>query len=961
MTAFARSGFRLHAIVITTVLCVSANSLHAGPANPKPFEAKQSDGTRIQLRVRGDEFFHWYEDSKGYTVVLNNGDYVYARLGDNGQLAPTDLFVGRSDPREHGISPKVLPSLKTRQAPRLTSMSRKPKPADTYVPVKAEGEVKNLVILCRFSDHHPQLHARDRADYDILLNAEGGHPQLAPTGSVRDVFLLNSYGKMKLTSFVQDWVVLPQTEAFYAGGADGIDHDGKVTRFPNSAQGMVKDALDLVSKRIKLADFDTNDDGYVDSITFIHSGYGAETGGGKGNWIWSHRWSLWQLPGGEWVSTQKNKKGIPVKVRDYHTEPALWGTEGQEITRIGVIAHETGHFFGLPDLYDTDGKSMGAGAWCIMSDSWGFDASQHHPPLFSAWCKTFLGWVKPTELAAPGVITIPQVIEKASIFKISKGYQAGEYLLVENRQVHANEPHIPQGGLAIWHIDERKQNNNEAGYPGQAGWPGNNRHYMVALLQADGKYHLETTDPNAQTWNGGDDGDLYHGGGKSALNATTTPNSNSYSNGHNDVTNVSISEISKCGPIMTFKLSFESGEVPSQGMDAIKSGSPWARLNGALALTSDPQHRAAATKAALGLLIDSDLFVRCAARDLLIQDKGFDVPTLIDALGHENLAMREEVSGVLGRMGKRASSAVPDLVKQLRSPSADVRSSVLMAIQAIGAYDDKTLLEGANLLADLDSRVAVKAAELLASAGLRAQAFMAFLEKQKNHQSALVRLAVAFAMASIESKNAEPAQEIRKALFQKQESELRVQAGEYLMQLSTETSTLRALLVDCIKSDDADLASKGAYIASTIPGVDITSAQVPKSFVWTNKVQVHELLTYRKDVQPQTLALLRKVANDPWAENSSVAAVALLRTNREDAQTRELLKAALPGEIQYLYEFNTYRPNSESTLRAKGVIEGLRYLAGDGVEAVPVLLRLVNAGSPELKELSLQALKEIQK
>ena len=179
---------------------------------------------------------------------------------------------------------------------------------------------------------------------------------------------------MTLESTVVAWVTLPQTEAYYADGSDGTDGP-----FPTNAQGMVRDALELVDPLVDFSQFDDDSDGYIDAIDIIHSGYGAETGGGGGDWIWSHRWSLWQLPGGQWTSDEG------VKVYDYHTEPALWGTSGTNIVRFGVIAHETGHFFGLPDLYDTDGSGSGIGSWGIMANSWGFDYTQLRPPHFCGW------------------------------------------------------------------------------------------------------------------------------------------------------------------------------------------------------------------------------------------------------------------------------------------------------------------------------------------------------------------------------------------------------------------------------------------------------------------------------------------------------------------------------------------------------------------------------------------------
>jgi M6 family metalloprotease-like protein len=535
-------------------------------ASPHAVEVKQPDGTRLIVRPYGDEFCHWYEDVNGFSVVTDRGRYVYARAAANGGLAPTTLVVGRDNPRAAGLTEKLQPTAQFISGQRQifqTSAASSP----VVSRVAPNGNVKNLVILCRFSDHTLGVHTRAPADYDTVFNTVGGDPALAPTGSVKDYYTENSYGQMTLNSTVIAWVTLPQTEAYYAAGFDGSGF------YPMNAQRMVEDALNAADSVVNFAQFDTDNDGFVDAIDIVHSGYGAETGGGGGNWIWSHRWNLLSIPGGRWTSSDRNANNVSVKVFDYHTEAALWDVSGTNILRVGVIAHETGHFFGLPDLYDTDGTSEGIGSFCLMANSWGFNGSQLNPPHFSAWCKMQLGWLTPTNIT-PGTYNAPRVEQSQTVYRITNGYPSTEYLLVENRQPFGFEAGMP-GGLAVWHIDDAKLDNNDEGFPGQFFWPENNNHFHIALLQADGRYDME------HGLNRGDSGDLYRGGGVTAVGPTTVPNTHRYQNGIVAATGNQISSISVSASNITFVYTLPVTNAPIVSATSILIGEGCTPTNGA--------------------------------------------------------------------------------------------------------------------------------------------------------------------------------------------------------------------------------------------------------------------------------------------------------------------------------------------------------------------------------------------
>jgi M6 family metalloprotease-like protein len=545
--------------LLAAALCLLGRPAWAVIANPEPSDLTQPDGTRITLRLRGDEHLHWMEDMNGYPVEQAGEVWVYATHDASGALVPTTVRVGSADPAAAGVT-KGGPSGEER-ARALRTAAEVVRPFAQPTNTRPNGVVKNLVVLCLFSDHTIARDARAPSAYDSLFNQINSTGPNAPTGSVRDFFREFSYGALTLQSTVVAWVTLPHTEAYYANNAYGFPN---ATAYPQNSAGMVTDALPLVDPLVNFGDFDVDNDGFVDAIDFIHSGYGGEFAGNGTNTIWSHKTSLSNAAVPVWTTQDRNGAGQLVKVDLYHTEPARHGRRSDNLAtlvRAGVITHETGHFFGLPDLYDTDNSSTGIGSYCLMANSWGFDNSGTHPPHPSAWCKIQLGWESPNVDPAPGRYTLGQAEFSPGVIKITGGYPAGEYLLIENREPVGVETDMPQGGLAIWHVDEHASGaggiapNQKEGFPGQAGWPQNDNHYTIALEQADGLYQLERNVDPTPNVRGGDAGDLYHDIWRDAYSESTSPSSQSYQGGTIALTGTAVWNVSAAGPSMSFNAS----------------------------------------------------------------------------------------------------------------------------------------------------------------------------------------------------------------------------------------------------------------------------------------------------------------------------------------------------------------------------------------------------------------------
>jgi len=522
----------------------------AVPAAPEPVELAQADGSRVKVFLRGDEFYSWHEDEGGYTIVKDTDtkNWVYTEKDQNGQLKKTARMVGRTDPGKLGSPRRLLDDKKVSAARAMRKERDNFKKSSGLVPASSvsvsgnqplnsgaltadgplgavitSGTMRNLVILAKFADQNTTY---TQAQFDSLFN-QPEYTTDGAVGSVRDFYTQASYNKLTMETTVTAWVTLPQGYAYY-----GVPNSTTNANDVNPRQ-MVLDAINaLDATGFDFSTMDGNGDGQVDGLDIIHSGRGQEYGGNDTSYIWSHKWQL---------SSAVTKDGVTMQV--YHTEPEVRGSDSNSsswgITRIGVICHETGHFLGLPDLYDYGGDSAGVGDFCLMaSGSWNGNTgtSPAHP---SAYCKKRLGWATPTTLSSGGSYSLARIEDNdTAMYKFSgAGFAGTEYFLVENKQSFGFDASLPGStrGILIWHVDEAVSdsvaNNDQT-------------HYKVDLEEASGTQHLPVS-----TSYTGDDSDYFRSTTLTTFDDTSNPNSQSYA-GLN--LNKHVSGISASGNPMTF-------------------------------------------------------------------------------------------------------------------------------------------------------------------------------------------------------------------------------------------------------------------------------------------------------------------------------------------------------------------------------------------------------------------------
>lgn len=470
----------------------------AVPAYPGLIESKQPDGSVVQIRVMGNEHFHYTVSEDSELVVRDSlGYWNYA----DEQGKPTGMRFHHRDKRgdkerkfnEKRDSKKILKEFQKRGRDRKRPLHRSEVPqegeADTAslnsVPFRAAplraavatptgdvvqiatrpkftqsmttGEIRGLIILVQFSD--VKFKSSDpQAAFTLYMNEEGYHEN-GMHWSVRDYYVANSMGAFKPTFDVAAPVTLSNNRAYY--GTLQISYDG--TNYYDYPDSAFIEAIKLIKQRgnVDFTLYDNDGDQKVDFVYMIYAGIG-EADTGIEDAIWPQ--AAYVNP----IAVAGNCSGWSRNcyyVSHYACSNEISGnayahdTSTKILAGIGTFVHEYGHVLGLPDFYNTEDMNDQSTPfiWSLM-DMGEYNSYAENdllagtaPPRLTAFERYSLGWLTPRVLEKQnGEITLYGIDRNDAILIPSTN--KNEYFFLDYRAKYDEITPLPNSGLLVWRV-----------------------------------------------------------------------------------------------------------------------------------------------------------------------------------------------------------------------------------------------------------------------------------------------------------------------------------------------------------------------------------------------------------------------------------------------------------------------------------------------------------------------------
>lgn len=504
-------------ILLFLSILLYSSPLLAGPISFEPQTLKQPDGTILNCFASGDEYYNWLHDTLGYTIIQNpvTGFYVFAKRQD-GDLVPTELIAGKSDPVSAGLTPWLKHSAEKISAV-YSSLAKRFGVDDSRKGAPTTGTINNLVVFIRFSDETEFTDAVSL--YDQIFNDPAGV-------SLKNYFNEASYSALNVSSTLypvppsativsyQDANPRSYYQPYSVTNPNGYTSDQEGTR-----EGvLVENALNYIKSQVPAGlDVDADDDGLVDNVCFIIDGSPTAWS----TLLWPHKTSLSSSRVVIINGAQCSSYNLQLQSSVKSSGPS-------------PLAHEMFHSLGSSDLYHyTDNDMNPVGGWDLMA------TNKKPPQHMTAYMKFRYGkWIAEIpEITQSGTYELnPLTSSTNNCYKLLSPGSATEYFVLEYRKkTGLFESSLSAEGLLIYRINTTVSSGNRNGPPD-----------AVYIYRPDGTLNYDGTLTSAT---------FSSVAGRTVFNNYTNP-SCFLSDGSKG--NIKISDIGSTGSTISFKVTIDS-------------------------------------------------------------------------------------------------------------------------------------------------------------------------------------------------------------------------------------------------------------------------------------------------------------------------------------------------------------------------------------------------------------------